>query len=144
MDDGWREVTGEWIGEHAFIGRNKTGGSIQIGSIGDTLSLSPMELLLAGVAGCTGVDVVDILLKKRQPLEALKVKVRGKRADTYPRVYKEIEVLYLIWGNGIDTAAVEQAITLSEEKYCSASAMLREAAEMRSTYKILASGEIYE
>lgn len=141
MDDGWREVTGEWIGEHAFIGRNTTGGTIQMGTHGDKSGLSPMELLLAGVAGCTGVDVVDILIKKRQPLEALHVKVRGKRADTYPRIYKEIEVIYLIWGNGIDPLAVEQAINLSEEKYCSVSAMLREAAEMRSSYKILAPGE---
>jgi putative redox protein len=141
MDDGWREVTGEWIGEHAFLGRNRTGGTIQMGTHGDKVGLSPMELLLAGVAGCTGVDVVDILLKKRQPLEAMQVKVRGKRADTFPRIYKEIEVLYLIWGNGIDPTAVEQAINLSEEKYCSVSAMLREAAEMRSSYKILAPRE---
>jgi putative redox protein len=141
MDDGWREVTGEWIGEHAFIGRNKTGGTVQMGSLADKTGLSPMELLLAGVAGCSGVDIIDILSKKRQAPNALQVRVRGKRADTYPRIYKEIEVLYLIWGSGIQPTAIEQAIKLSEEKYCSVSAMLRGAAEIRSSYKLLAPGE---
>ena len=141
MDDAWREVTGEWLGGHAFIGRNRTGGAVQMGTLEDKPGLSPMEILLAGVAGCTGVDVVDILTKKRQPPEAMQVKVRGKRADTFPRVYTEIEVLYLIWGKGIDPDAVEQAIRLSEEKYCSVSAMLRGVTEIRSSYKILAPGE---
>ena len=144
MDNEWREVIGEWAGEHAFIARNATGGSVQMGALGDKVGLSPMELLLAGVAGCTGVDVVDILTKKRQPIEALQVKVRGKRVDTYPRIYKEIEVLYLVWGNGIDPEALEQAIKLSEEKYCSASAMMRGVATIRSSYRILAAGEIFE
>lgn len=144
MDNAWREVTGEWIGEHAFMARNNSGGAIQMGTIGDKAGLSPMELILAGVAGCTGVDVVDILIKKREPLEALKVIVRGNRVDSFPRIYKEIEVLYVIWGNGINPASVEQAINLSEEKYCSVSAMLRGVAEIRSSYKILDSGEIAE
>lgn len=141
MEDAWRAVTAEWIGEHAFVGRNGTGGIVQMGTFEDKPGLSPMELLLAGLAGCTGVDVVDILTKKRQRPEAMEVRVRGKRVDTYPRVYKEIEVLYLIWGIGIDPKAVEQAIELSEEKYCSASAMMRGVAEIRSSYKIIAPGE---
>jgi len=144
MDDAWREVTGEWIGEYAFIARNRTGRTVQMGTFGDKSGLSPMELLLASVAGCTGADVVDILTKKRQPPEALQVKVRGKRVDTFPRIYEEIEVLYLIWGNGIDPLAVEQAIKLSEEKYCSVSAMLRGVAEIRSSYKVLAPGEVVD
>lgn len=142
MEDAWREVTAEWIGERSFVGRNKSGGTVQMGTFEDKPGLSPMELLLAGLAGCTGVDIVDILTKKRQRPEAVEVRVRGKRADTFPRVYKEIEVLYLIWGNGIDPLAVEKAIELSEEKYCSASAMMRGAAEIRSSYKILAPGEM--
>lgn len=141
MDDGWREVTGEWIGEHAFLGRNKAGGVVQMGTLGEKVALSPMELLLSSLAGCTGSDVVSILLKKRQPLEGLQIKVRGKRVDAYPRIYEVIEVLYLIWGNGIDSSAVEQAIALSEEKYCSVSAMLKGVAEIKTSYRILAPGE---
>ena len=100
-----------------------------------------MQLVLVGLAGYTGVDVVDILKKKRQPLKALKVKVRGKRAEDYPKIYNEIEVTYLLWGVGIDPKAVEQAIKLSEEKYCSVGAMLRSVANIRSTYHILSPEE---
>lgn len=141
MDDNWREVIAEWQGEHAFIGRNSSGGTVQMGTYEGKPGISPMELLLVGVAGCTGVDVADILVKKRQRLQALQVKVRGKRVESFPKIYKEIEVLYLIWGEGIDPKAVEQAIQLSEEKYCSASAMLRGVAEIRSAYRILMPGE---
>ena len=141
MSDNWREVTAEWVGEHTFVGRNEAGGSVQMGMLEGKPGVSPMELLLIGVAGCTGVDVADILTKKRQPLKALQVKVRGKRVDTFPKIYDQIEVIYLIWGEGIDPKAVEQAIQLSEEKYCSASAMMRGVAEIRSSYKIMAPGD---
>ena len=136
MTEQWREIEAEWQGGGAFIGHNATGGTVQMGKINDHPGVSPMELILVGLAGCTGVDIVDILEKKRQPLKALKVKVRGKRAEDFPKIYKEIEITYLIWGDGIDPKAVEHAIQLSEEKYCSVSAMLRPVAEIRSTYQI--------
>jgi len=141
MDNPWREVEAEWQGDGAFIGRNTTGGSVQMGTIDDQPGVSPMQLVLVGLAGCTGVDIVDILKKKRQPLKALKVKVRGKRAEDYPKIFNEIEVTYLLWGVGIDPKAVEQAIKLSEEKYCSVGAMLRSVANIRSTYRILSPEE---
>jgi putative redox protein len=100
-----------------------------------------MEMLLVGLAGCTGVDIVDILKKKRQPMTAFKVKVRGKKAEDFPKVYREIEVEYLIYGRDIEPKAVERAIQLSEEKYCSVSAMLRLSADIRSIYKIIDPGE---
>ena len=137
MSDQWREIEVEWQGGGTFIGRNEAGGTVQIGRVNEIPGLSPMELILVGLAGCTGVDIEDILTKKRQPLKALKVKVRGKKAEDFPKVYKEIEVTYLIWGEGIDPHAVERAIQLSEEKYCSVSAMLRCNAEIRSNYQIL-------
>jgi len=144
MGDNWREVVAEWQGEGAFIGRNATGGSVQMGTIDEKPGVSPMELLLVGVAGCTGMDIADIMRKKRQAVQALKVKVRGKRAETYPMIFTEIEVTYLVWGEQIDPKALEQAIQLSEEKYCSASAMLRAAAQVRSSYRILAPGQAEE
>jgi putative redox protein len=137
MTEQWRDIEAEWVGGGAFIGRNESGGSVQMGKIGEIPGVSPMELLLVGLAGCTGVDIVDILGKQRQQLQALKVVVRGKKAEDFPKVYKEIEVTYLIWGSGIDTKAVERAIQLSEEKYCSVGAMLSLSADIRSTYKIL-------
>ena len=68
---------------------------------------------------------------------AFKVNVRGKRSEDHPKIYKEIEVTYLIWGEGIDPKAVERAIQLSEKKYCSVSAMLGSVAVIRSSYQIL-------
>ena len=144
MDIPWREVVAEWQGGSAFIGRNAIGGSVQMGKIEEKPGVSPMELLLVGVAGCTGMDIADIMQKKRQSLQGLKVKVRGKRAETYPKVYNEIEVTYLVWGENINPKALEQAIQLSEEKYCSVSAMLQAVAQMRSSYRILKPGETEE
>jgi putative redox protein len=137
MDDSWREVVAEWQGDNAFIGRNFSGGQVQMGTIEGKPGISPMELLLLSVAGCTGIDIASILVKKRQPLQDLKVRVRGKRAETYPMVYTDIEVTYLLWGTGIHPKAVEQAIRLSEEKYCSASIMLRAVVKFTSSYHIL-------
>lgn len=136
MNADWREVTAEWLGGYAFQGSNEAGGSIQIGSLEDKPGVSPMELLLLGVAGCTGVDVVSILTKKRKDLKGIKVSVRGKRADQHPKVWNEIEVTYHLWGEDLDVKSVEQAIQLSEEKYCSASAMLSASAKMRSSFVI--------
>ena len=92
--------------------------------------------MLLGVAGCTGYDIVSILRKKRQNLTDFKVNVRGKRASEHPKVYTEIEVEYHLWGENLDAKAVEQAIELSETKYCSASAMLSATADLRSQYII--------
>lgn len=137
MADQWREIEAEWRGGNSFIGRNSIGGTVQMGVINEQPGVSPMELILVGLAGCTGVDLANILEKKQEPVKALKVKVRGKRADIHPKVYTEIEVTYLLWGKGINPASVEQAIKLSEEKYCSVSAMLRLGATIRSSYHIL-------
>ena len=141
MSQEWREVSAEWQGEMGFIGKNQAGGSIQMGTTGQQPDVSPMELLLLGVAGCTGIDIVHILRKKRIQLDQFKVCVRGKRADDHPKIYTEIEIEYLLWAEELSTKAVEQAIELSEEKYCSASAMMSKSAEMRSSYRILAPGE---
>ena len=112
-----------------------------MGKIGDKPGVSPMELILAGLAGCTGMDIASILSKQRQAFVEMKVRVRGKRAEDYPKVFTEFEVTYLIWGEGIDPQAVERAIQLSEEKYCSVGLMLEKAAPIHSTYRILKPGE---
>lgn len=97
---------------------------------------SPMEFLLAGVAGCTAVDVVMILQKKRQPISAVEVEISGLRADERPRTYTAVDITYRVRGD-VDPRAVEQAIELSEEKYCSASVMFRNAGvAISSSYRI--------
>jgi putative redox protein len=136
MEENWRQVVAEWQGGMGFIGCNQAGGEVQIGTIDGKPGVGPMEMLLLGLAGCTGMDIVSILEKKRQDLRDLKISVRGKRADTYPKVYTEIEVEYLLWGEDLDPKAVEQAIELSEHKYCSASIMLGATAKVTTSYTI--------
>jgi putative redox protein len=136
MTDVWREVAAEWQGELGFIGSSPSGGQVQMGMVEGKPGVTPMEMLLLGVAGCTGMDVASILPKMRQKLTGLKISVRGKRADEHPKIFTEIEVLYELWGEDLDPKAVENAIELSEVKYCSASAMLKAAAQIRSSYRI--------
>jgi len=107
-----------------------------MGTVAGEPGVTPMELLLLGLAGCTGMDVASILLKMRQKLVDFKINVRGKRADDHPKIYTEIEVTFELWGDDLDPSAVQAAIELSEVKYCSASAMLRTAAQIRSKYLI--------
>ena len=143
MGNQWREIEAEWQGGGAFIGRNPSGGTVQMGKLNNQAGVSPMELLLVGLAGCSGVDIVDIMEKKREPLKGLKIKVRGKRAEDFPQIFKEIEILYIIWGDGIKSKSIEQAIKLSEEKYCSVGIMLSAVADIHSSYQIFSSEEMF-
>ena len=133
----WHEVEADWKDGLTFVGSNDLGNQIRMGSKQDKDNISPMELLLLGLAGCTGYDIVSIMKKKRQDLSDLKVQVRGKRADDYPMVYTDIEVKYLFWGKNLSEKAVVQAIELSEDKYCSASVMLGKTAKITSSFEII-------
>ncbi len=97
---------------------------------GQNSGFRPMELLLVGLAGCTGMDVISILKKKQQDVVSFEVSVQGERAQEHPRIYTHITIEYVIIGRGIDPAAVERAVQLSETKYCSAQAMLSKAAKI--------------
>ncbi len=96
----------------------------------------PLRYLLLSLAGCTAMDVISILRKKRQEVMDLTVDVRGSRVDEHPRVYDRIEVIYRVRGKGVDPKAVERAIELSETRYCPVIAMLGKAAEISSRYEI--------
>ena len=98
---------------------------------------SPMELLLVSMGGCTAVDVISILKKKREQVSAYRVEVRGERRDEHPRSYKRMEVHHVVTGREISERAVAQAIELSETKYCSVAATLRPTAEIVSTFEII-------
>jgi putative redox protein len=141
MTSNWKKISTIWEGDKVFIGSNASGGTVTTGSTTDGSILSPMELLLVGVAGCTGVDVVGILKKKRVSLSDFKINVLGKRASTHPKIYTEIEVEYLFWSEDLVAKDAEQAIMLSKDKYCPASAILGKTAKLTSTYKIFEPGE---
>ena len=98
----------------------------------------PLELLLTGLGGCTAMDVVSILQKKRQPFTSLQVNVTGERATEHPKVYTRIHVEYVVMGDSVDAKAVERSIELSQTKYCPASAMLGKAATITTSYRIVA------
>jgi putative redox protein len=97
----------------------------------------PIEMLLSGLAGCTGMDVLAILRKKRQEVKAFRVIVQGDRREEHPKIFTTIHVTYEVMGTGIDVEAVRQAVLLSEEKYCSVAAMLRLAAPITSEVRVL-------
>ncbi|HEX6385820.1 MAG TPA: OsmC family protein [Anaerolineae bacterium] len=127
-----------WKGtELNFQGTLGSGYAFDLSSQASPAAGSPMEFLLAAVAGCTAVDVVSTLRKMRQPLDGLVVEISGVRADDHPRVYTEATIVYVVRGNSIDPQAVEKAIKLSKEKYCSASAMFERAGVVLETdYRI--------
>lgn len=100
----------------------------------------PMELILVALGGCTGMDVLSILRKKKQNLTGFEVRVKGERSEIHPKVYREIRVEYIVKGKDISEDAVKKAIMLSEEKYCSVEAMLRPGVKITSGYRIIANG----
>ncbi|HTT33617.1 MAG TPA: OsmC family protein [Methylomirabilota bacterium] len=127
----------KWIGEQKFVSTSPSGHMIPLDcDSGSNKGATPMELLLLALAACTASDVVSILEKKRQKLESLEVMCSGERAKEPPKVWTKLEVLYRLRGH-LDDAAVKHAIELSEEKYCSVSAMLRKTATLTWKYEIL-------
>jgi len=131
-----------WIKDKQFVGETGSGHglvldtSTQFGG-GDT-GPSPMELLLLGQAGCTGIDVIYILKERmKKPVTGLSVTVEGVRAETQPKVYTDIALTYRLHGRGLTEKDVVRAIELSETKYCSASIMFAKTARIRSRYEIV-------
>ena len=97
----------------------------------------PMEMLLVGLAGCTGMDVIAILRKKHQQVTGYEVRVRGERAEDHPMVFTTITVEHVVTGHAVDPQAVARAIELSATKYCGAGAMLGKTATLTHTYRII-------
>jgi putative redox protein len=141
MGEGLTEITATWKGELTFVGQNAVGGTVQMGNLDGKPGVSPMQLLLVAIAGCSGEDIVSILKKKRVDLTDMQVRVSGKRADDYPMIWTHIQITYLIWGRSIKPKDLEQAIELSENKYCSVGIMLGKSAKLTSEYRILEPGE---
>ena len=131
----------EWKGNFRFEAKNPNGLTVNFDAPkkygGDETAPSPMETLLACLAGCTSYDVVSILKKKRQNISAYRVEVEGERREEPPEVYTKIQLKHIIKGKNISKEAVERAIQLSYEKYCSVGAMLRKTAEVTNLYEII-------
>ena len=131
-----------WKGKMSFDGSSANGFSLPIGtsteSGGDNDGFRPMELLLIGMAGCTAMDVISILEKKRQDVTGFEVRVvEAERAAEHPKVYTHIVLEYVVTGKNVDRAAVERAVELSSTKYCSAEAMLGKVAKIENKITVL-------
>lgn len=130
-----------WKGRMTFEGSADSGFAVRMGtkveSGGDGDGISPLEMVLTGLAGCTAMDVIAILQKKRQDVTGFEVRAHADRADDYPRVFTRIVIDYLVTGNGIDPAAVERAVELSSTKYCSVQAMIAKSAQIEHKITIL-------
>jgi putative redox protein len=124
-----------------FEGRSTSGHRLEMdadeASGGQNKGFRPMELLLVGFGGCTGMDVISILRKKRQNVTGLEMNVRGEKSENYPKIHREVHIEYVVKGAGIQPDAVERAIQLSLEKYCSVGATLAKAGRITHSYRII-------
>jgi putative redox protein len=127
------EASVTWSDQERFVGSATSRHAIVMDAASEKTANSPMELVLIALCGCTASDVVGILRKKREPFAGLQVHAQAERADGYPAVYTEIKLTYRV-GGPVSRKAMEDAVRLSKEKYCSVSGMLEKTAKI--TYKI--------
>jgi putative redox protein len=129
-----------WVDGMLMVGKSHSGHSItmdgptEIG--GENLGVRPMEMLLLGVAGCTMIDVVTTLKKMRQDISHCETKLSAQRANDHPKVFTNIHIHFIVKGKNLDSKKVDKAITLSAEKYCSASIMLGKTAKITHDFEV--------
>ena len=129
-----------WVDGMLMVGKSHSGhsitmdGPIEIG--GENLGVRPMEMLLLGVAGCTMIDVVTTLQKMRQDLSHCETKINAERANEHPKVFTDIHIHFIVKGKDLDSKKVDKAISLSAEKYCSASIMLGKTANITHDFEV--------
>ncbi len=126
-----------WVQNEQFVGTDSTNHSIVLSTAKDGTGAKPSDMLLVALGACAGVDVVGILVKKRQKLSGLQIQVDGQQDADPPWAFRKIHVEYIVRGQGISEKAVQQAVELSEEKYCSVAATIRGVAEITSSYQIV-------
>lgn len=125
----------QWIEGKSFLGVGDNGRSVVM-SPADGPGVSPMQMLLLGLGGCTAIDIVDILQKQRQPLEDIRVEISGERGEEWPKPWSAIHIHYVITGAGLDPHKVDRAIDLSVNKYCGAHATLAGVATITHDHEL--------
>ena len=123
------EAKALWTDKDRFLGQASSGHALVVDAGGEKTAGSPVELVLIALCACTASDVVGILRKKREPFTGLEVRVTAERADNFPKVFTSIRLVYRVSGN-VTHKAMEDAVRLSTEKYCSVSAMLDKTAKI--------------
>ncbi len=138
MPDNTYKATVKYAGDEFFIGTPPSGHAQLMDSKGDRhAAVTPMEMLLVSVAGCTAADVISILLKKRQDVTGYDVEITGERREDHPRAFLKFHIHHIVHGRNVSGSAVERAIELSDTKYCSVAATVRPTAEITTSYKII-------
>ncbi len=131
----------KWLDHMTFVGESGSGHAVVMDGApehgGRDLGVRPMEMLLIGLGGCTGFDVVGILKKSRQPIVDCVVEIDADRAEDIPRVFTRIHVHFIVSGKGLDPDKIEKAVNLSAEKYCSISKMLNKVATITHDFEIV-------
>jgi putative redox protein len=134
-------ISVNWVDGLLMVGKSDSGHTITMDgppeSGGENLGVRPMEMLLLGVAGCTMIDVVTTLKKMRQDLSHLETKINAERATDHPKVFTDIHIQFILKGQNLDEKKVDKAITLSADKYCSASIMLGETATITHDFEVI-------
>ena len=134
------EAMVNWQGGLAFDGKANTGFNLRLDADtsagGENSGFRPMELLAIGLAGCTAMDVISILKKKRQEVTGFQVLAHMERRDTHPKMFNHAVLEYLVTGHGVDEAALVRAIELSATTYCSAQAMFAQIMPIELRYSI--------
>ena len=128
------EATALWANDDRFVGQASSGHALVVDAGAEKSASSPIELVLIALCACTASDVVGILRKKREPFTTLEVRATAERAETFPKIYTSIRLIYRVGGN-VTRKAMEDAVRLSEEKYCSVSAMLGKTAKIEFEIK---------
>jgi len=134
------EAKVNWNGKMSFTGKAETGFEVHLDTYpafgGENNGFRPMELMSLSLAGCTAMDVISILKKKRQDIIRFEVTVKADRSEEHPKVFTEAEIEYLVTGYGVDENAVLRAIELSATRYCPAQGMLAKSFPIHLKYKI--------
>lgn len=121
-----------WVDGALFVGEAGSGHSVTMDGAPDiggrNLAARPMEMVLIGMGGCTAIDVLSMLKKQRQDVRDVIVELAAERADDHPKVFTQVKVIYRVRGKKLNRALVERAVALSDEKYCSATAMVKRSA----------------
>ncbi|MDI6716377.1 MAG: OsmC family protein [Actinomycetota bacterium] len=130
----------KWVDGKQFIGINERNSAVVMDSLkeagGEGVGIKPTELLLISLAGCTAIDVISILAKKKQTVTSFSVEVEGTQRKDYPQAFEDIRIVYKLKGENLDIAAVHRAIELSETKYCSVRATLTGHPNITHTFEI--------
>ncbi len=136
------EASVRWAGRMTFIGKAGTNHLVPMDTTpefdGDSSATKPLELLLIALGGCTGMDIVPLFKKMRQDVTTVELNISAERAEEHPRVYTRIDIEYVVSGRNLEEDKVKRAVDLSQERYCSVSAMLKKACPVNYTVRIVA------